>query len=279
MKTQPPVPGEICTLHPESCWILLICSPPRPMTAGGGHRAGFGDVPKALQGVPNPLGPLKPPSPDPPDSLRPTIPSGTRYSSVTVVLGGHQGVTWTQKKPHEHPKTPQDPSTPPQIPKDVLKPPQDPIKLTNPPSPRTPQTSLQNLQHSPKKPSKPEDLPRNPPPPSRPTTNSPQEPPKEPLPPPNTLQAPWTPIPGWGVDGPHRCRQRWGGNLTCLWGSPRFGGGSPTSPQDPPTSLPPQPLPVPRPLGNPPNHPKDSRRNTSKALKPALDTPKLPQNP
>lgn len=27
-----PLPGEIWTLQPESCWILLICSPPLPMT-------------------------------------------------------------------------------------------------------------------------------------------------------------------------------------------------------------------------------------------------------
>lgn len=202
MKTQPPVPGEICTLHPESCWILLICSPPRPMTAGGGHRAGFGDVPKALQGVPNPLGPLKPPSPDPPDSLRPTIPSGTRYSSVTVVLGGHQGVTWTQKKPHEHPKTPQDPSTPPQIPKDVLKPPQDPIKLTNPPPQgplkppsKTFSTPLKNPQ-SPK--TSPGTLPHLPDPQQTPLRN----PQKNPSHPPTPSRPPGPPYLGGGWMGP-----------------------------------------------------------------------------
>lgn len=44
-QPSPAVPGEICTLQPESCWILLICSPPLPMTAGGrrcgGCRAGL----------------------------------------------------------------------------------------------------------------------------------------------------------------------------------------------------------------------------------------------
>ncbi|MEE6528568.1 hypothetical protein FKM82_031051 [Ascaphus truei] len=40
-KTTGPVlssPGEICTLQPDSCWILLICSPPRPMTGGGDDK-------------------------------------------------------------------------------------------------------------------------------------------------------------------------------------------------------------------------------------------------
>lgn len=48
---RPPLSGEICTLQPESCWILLICSPPLPM-------------------------------------ISPTMPSGTLYSSVIEVLGG-----------------------------------------------------------------------------------------------------------------------------------------------------------------------------------------------
>lgn len=52
------LPGEICTLHPESCWILLICSPPRPMTREkrGKRRAWMEGVGPGLITPPPPMG-------------------------------------------------------------------------------------------------------------------------------------------------------------------------------------------------------------------------------
>jgi len=81
-KTAHHSPGAIWTLQPESCWILLICSPPRPITVTdskchvdvrktGHQKKKNGKEYHKGQGSSA-------------YSPRPTMLSGTRYSSVRV---------------------------------------------------------------------------------------------------------------------------------------------------------------------------------------------------